>query len=199
MVAEQYEGISRRTVSTGIAWSLPVIAAAAAAPARAASCQPVDVNLLSASAGNGYDVRLADGKVRPNAGTNYLASGNMASLTFGIVGANGLPVPNLSAVVACDGTVTDDEGNSMVLFAPVGSPTQSERPGPTSVTVTANTQGQLTVWAATATYRRQDRVINPALDNHGTFTVTVPAQGDVCETVVPFTFQVIDAVPFAAT
>lgn len=196
MAASGPHGPSRRTVARGAAWSLPVVAVAATAPARAASCQPATVSLVSAAGGNGYDVRLGDTKVRASATTNYLASGNMAALAFEVGGTGGVPV---TATVACDGAVTDDEGNSMIRFVPIGSGSQSEAPGASAVTVTTDSQGRLGVWCATATYRQADRAVNPALDNHGTFTVTVPEQGAVCATVATFTFQVIDAAPYAAT
>lgn len=83
-------GLSRRTAIKGAAWSVPVIAIAAAAPMAAASGQPTSVGSLVESSPNIKDTTLSASSSRVE---SCFATDNFQNVTF-----------NLTATVAWDGT-----------------------------------------------------------------------------------------------
>lgn len=113
--------ISRRTVAKGAAWSVPVVAVAAAAPAHAASadgnvtvsgsCVGFTVPILNVTAGHPKFTISATGVALPAGSTLTLSTGTIAAADVQLAGSSDNGV-SLSVLGNGDTRVTLDNGLS---------------------------------------------------------------------------------------
>lgn len=175
--------VRRRSIAAGVAWSVPVIWTAAAAPALAASCKVlVEIDTAGLS-GSGFDLYLRDTK-STNSATNTLPSTTTVVNLRLRVTCDGQPLPGAAIVVSGDNT-KDGEGNFMIGFSPT---TQTSGFGESSVQKTASVvtdaAGLVTVKVSTATYSSVDC---GSIPRSGTWWVMVDGT-----TIIPFTYEVYD-------
>lgn len=183
---------SRRTVTRGAAWAVPVVVVAAAAPSMAASCD-VEVTVVTPGlSSGGFDLFIRDGKnLNSNTNTDPGGTRQVLNMTFAVT-VGGTPLTGASVTVTPDATL-DAQGNRMIGFSPSSQTSGfGESATPKIASVTTGGTGQFVVKVSTATYGSGDC---PFIPRSGTFTVTVAAP---CATAVSvFTYQVWDASPMA--
>lgn len=192
---ENVTPLSRRSIVTAGAWSIPVIAAAVGAPAAAASetaMAPHGLVIVTGGLGaTGQDLWLRDGKFNNNHTNTSPSNTIVVNLRLRVRDAEGNPVPNASVFVSGD-DVTDSEGNYMVGISPpdtTGNIIESNTKR--TATVTSDGNGEIVVKVSTATYNRQDCGF---IERTGTITATATVLGHPSVTSV-FSYGVFDGAP----
>ncbi len=178
--------VRRRSIAAGVAWSVPVIWTAAAAPALAASCKVlVEIDTTGLS-GSGFDLYLRDTKSTNSATNTSPSTTTVVNLRLRVT-CDGQPLAGAAIVVSGDNT-KDGEGNFMIGFSPTSQTSGfGESPSKRVTAGTTSASGALSVKVSTATYGVVDCGQIPKT---GVFTVVVTTACGAVPTV--FTYQIWD-------
>lgn len=172
-----------------LAWSAPVVALTAAAPAYAVSATAAIAFVDLGSASGGTDLVVRERKFAaslaspPN--TSYLATTRMVLLRV-LITLDGVALPGATVTFVGDDS-TDAEGNLLVALAPATQAANvTESATKRTATATSDANGFATVSVATASYSAAD-----APPRSGTILVTLQAGATWAQTTRTLTYTVV--------